>query len=474
MRSIPARTPVIVAACLIALINIALSAQHLAHAQPNNPWEAGHVVDGWRFSQGLPVYEDPRTGHATTMYGPLVSITLGAVFKLTGANNYTGRIIQTICGLLAITILAYVLTRGQPKTNFFVGACILLGINLRTWLYFTDTRPDAACLLFTLIAVLLMYRESWRSYLLGLGALLIAFYFKQTAVVGAGIVCLAYLFRYRQKRLWWVFAFLPALILPVAVGLTKIFQPLVFYYMIDVPMKNPISPAKLAGLSIVLLNTLPLFFVALVVYLREGKPLNKTGIWFLAAIIVSAFYGVISNARTGGDVNSLMPTLAALFGFVVWQLPQLLAPLDSPQHSAARKLALGCALGVAMVVTMLQYPDALPIFARVAHGDDHYGRVIEIARGLPGKVVCPTDPTIPLYAKNYPGRQLFMEMDTAGLSESAPDYVLAEMASANYVIQVHRVLGEKFLPDEQLAALGFQPVEFPDLQGSAYHVWAKH
>src|SRR6185295_17111978 len=60
MRSIPARTPVIVAACLIALINIALSAQHLAHAQPNNPWEAGHVVDGWRFSQGLPVYEDPH------------------------------------------------------------------------------------------------------------------------------------------------------------------------------------------------------------------------------------------------------------------------------------------------------------------------------------------------------------------------------------------------------------------------------
>lgn len=475
MRLISGRTPVVIAALLITLANFAFMAERIFHAQPNNPWEAGHVVDGWRFSHGWPVYEDPRTGHATTMYGPLLSITLGAIFKLTGANNYAGRILQTVCGLLAVTLLAYALTRGQPKTNLLIGCGLLLGINLRTWLYFSDTRPDAACLLFTITAVLLMYRASWRSYLCGLIALLIAFYFKQTGVVGGGIVCLAYLFRYRREPRWWLRAFLPILLLLVAVLLTKLCWPLVYYYMIVVPAQNPIRPIRLAIVPVVLLNTMPLFFVALIVYLRERQPLDKTGVWFIAALLVTSIYGIVSTARLGGDLNSLMPTLAALFGFVVWQLQQLLAPLDAPLHGRTRRVALGCALGLAMIVTMLQYPDALPIYAAVSHGDGHYRQVIEIARRLPGKVVCPPDPTIPLYAKSYAGRQLAMEMDAAGLSGSTPDYVLAEVASADYVIQVNRVLGDQYLTDKQLAALGFQPVEFAELQGSVYHIWAaKH
>ncbi|MBC7921090.1 MAG: hypothetical protein H7Z75_08345 [Ferruginibacter sp.] len=90
-------------------------------------------------------------------------------------------------------------------------------------------------------------------------------------------------------------------------------------------------------------------------------------------------------------------------------------------------------------------------------------------------MVCPNDPTIPLYAKGYAGRQLFVEMDAAGWFGDIPEYVIEEITSVDYVIQVNKVVGFQFLPNSRLESLGFRPVEYNELKGSAYRIWSsKH
>ena len=75
-----------------------------------NPWESAIVADAWRFAHGQPVYERLPVGHATHLYGPLTSPTIGTVFKLLGTSNlYVGRSIVLVCSLAmcAIILLIY-------------------------------------------------------------------------------------------------------------------------------------------------------------------------------------------------------------------------------------------------------------------------------------------------------------------------------------------------------------------------------
>lgn len=472
MPSLSHRVPLIAAALFVVFVNFSLLRARVSHPQPNSPWEAGLVVDASRIAHGLPVYEDPRAGHATTMYGPLAAAALAAVFKLTGANNYAGRLFELICGLVAVTLLAWALLRGQPPTTLLVGWAILLCVNVRSGNWFADTRPDAACLFFSVLALLLAYRDSWASFAASLFALVCAFYFKQTAVAAAAAIALACVLTRGRVRLWWLKAAATLAVLPLAILATRAFFPLVYYYMITVPAANPIQTPRLYLVPLALLASVPLFHVALFEWLSSGERLDKRGAWLSSAVACAFLYSVVSTARDGGGINSLMPAVAALLAFAVWRLPQLLAPADPARLSHARRLLHTSALAVALVVTGLySYEDALAI-TLATHGDEHYASAVEVARALPGKVVSPNDPTIPLYAKGYAGRQIFMEVDAGMRIGVVPDYALDELQTADYVVQVNKPLVIQFIPDSRLEAAGFRPLDYPELRGTAYTVWA--
>ena len=51
------------------------------------PWEAQIAMEGIRFNAGLPLYE---AGHATHLYGPLLSLMLGIIFKGSGTKSRPG------------------------------------------------------------------------------------------------------------------------------------------------------------------------------------------------------------------------------------------------------------------------------------------------------------------------------------------------------------------------------------------------
>ena len=97
-------------------------------------------------------------------------------------------------------------------------------------------------------------------------------------------------------------------------------------------------------------------------------------------------------------------------------------------------------------------------------------------RTLPGLVVCPEDPTIPLYGKGFAGRNLFTEKDalpTNGLWPTfTPQPVLDELRSADYVVDVTNY-ERKDVEDGLLVRLGFEPVARapPDLE--CYRFWQR-
>jgi hypothetical protein len=268
-------------------------------------------------------------------------------------------------------------------------------------------------------------------------------------------------------------AFAPLAVLTSAVLFTKAFSPLVYHYMIEVPAMNPVSRVRIVVECIAILSSVACFFVAFAEYAASGERVEKKGAWLLAALPVTFVYSVVSTARVGGSLNSTLPVLTAFFAFTAWRLPRLLAFMEAPKLGTRWRLASSAILSLAITATMFVAYESDTGLTRETHGDEHYWEAVRIARSLPGKVICFNDPTIPLYGKGYAGRQIFMEMDAAGLPAAVPDYVMAEITSADYVIQVNKVfLGAQFIPDARLQSLGLRPVGYDELKGTAYTVWA--
>src|SRR6516165_3637610 len=102
-----ARLPLLFAACVIGVIGSINDYRLTGAKAPRNPWEALEVVEAWRSLKGMPVYELPPEGHATHMYGALVPWVQGEIFRWTGANNVTGRLLSLVSSLLLVTVLAF-------------------------------------------------------------------------------------------------------------------------------------------------------------------------------------------------------------------------------------------------------------------------------------------------------------------------------------------------------------------------------
>jgi hypothetical protein len=106
--------------------------------------------------------------------------------------------------------------------------------------------------------------------------------------------------------------------------------------------------------------------------------------------------------------------------------------------------------------------------------DAGYWNVVAAVRSLPGTVVCPEDPTIPLYAKQYAGQNIFSEKDARAQNgswpRSTPEPVLSELRAADYVVDVANYWGEN-VNEIMLENLGFEPVRHASLDPECYRIW---
>ena len=256
----------------------------------------------------------------------------------------------------------------------------------------------------------------------------------------------------------------------------KVFSPVVFHYMIEVPRAYAIDWASAAKRVWQLLIESPLFLVLIGLWIvRDGASLRRDGRtrWVLAVLAVAVPSGAIAYAKFGGAANSMLPALLAIMAFCALRLPAVMGRSDDAASPFPARWMLGAFLGLLLLMTT--FPHA-PVIVTPPPWDGAYRTVVALAAGLPGTVICPEDPTIPLHARQRPGRSLIAELDAhprAGTwSTGLPDGILADLRGADYVVDVLNYWNAH-LDETALRDLNFTPVAGASLDPHYYRIWRR-
>ena len=504
------RAPLLAAAAVICLLSGFSLYRLMTAAAPRNPWEAIEIVEAWRSLQGMPVYELSRDGHATHMYGALVPWLQGELFRWVGLNNISGRALSLVAALLTVTVLALSMNNGRSPWYLAIGWAAILGVNHRSGHYFAENRPDMPALLFATLAMVLFWRgregeapsepaaalgshgaspsrigsaRLARSlyFVLGSACLVVGFFVKQTVMVFSAVPMVVLLLRWRRPlRSEALLALLPLAVSAGTILLLKALNPTVYHYMVEVPGGYSINwPRVIKFLWEVLLDS-PLFLFLLgewIVFNDETAREDPRMPWLLAVLAVAIPFSALSHAKVGGWPNSMLPALLAMTAFCALRLPRLLERLENLSSPLPSRLAYATFLALLLLMTTFPHLTvANGPLVTVSPWDQEYWKVVAIARTLPGKVVCPEDPSIPLHAKHYAGQNIFSEKDArpakGAWPTATPETVLAELRTAEFVVDVTNYWGEN-VDETMLEDLGFERDSGYALDAECYRIWRR-
>src|SRR4051812_36685203 len=141
-------------------------------------------MEAMRLNAGLPVY---ASGHATHMYGPLLTVLFAGVFRFTGLSLIAARTSIALFSVALAVFLSLILCRNRSAASVCLAVALFLGINLRTSLVFFSVQPDSVAVLIGSIALLIWARRD-ESLIRSVAAILLfvtAMLFKQTAAAFA-------------------------------------------------------------------------------------------------------------------------------------------------------------------------------------------------------------------------------------------------------------------------------------------------
>lgn len=250
--------------------------------------------------------------------------------------------------------------------------------------------------------------------------------------------------------------------------------------MIEVPGSYSINWPRAASITWLFLIDSPLFLIVLGDWIISGdRSLLRCPrhLWLLSALAVAIPFSAISVAKVGGWYNNWLPALVSMMTFSILRLPALLRRLEDPAASWRWRLMTGTFL--ASLILMTIFPKVTKtLIEPVTPWDAGYGRIIAMAARLPGTVICPEEPTIPLYAKGHLGRSVYVEEDNHPVGgtwpTSIPEPVLAELGAADYVINVAATNGwHDAITAEHLRDFGFEPAEPSPADSESYRIWRR-
>jgi len=477
------RGPILVTALFVCLISFYSLSRLVLASAPRNPWEATEVIEAWRSLRGMPVYELAPGAHSTHVYGAVVPWIQGEIFRWVGPNNISGRVLSLVSALLAVTVLALAL-RGDRSAWFLVVAwAMIMGVNHRSGDYFAENRPDMTAMMFAAAGTLLLglghEKRRWAWVVLGCACLVVGFFFKQTAFIFAAVPLVVPILRWRRptRSELLLAVFPPAVAFTVVLGL-RVFSPTIYHYMIVVPKAFGLDWVRTARCLWNLLIDSPLFLLLVGEWIIRDKGSLRNDsrvLWLFGVFAVTIPFSAVTAGKVGGAPNSLLPALLAMMAFCALRLPRLLEQTTNPAYSPPARLFLGAFVSLLLLMTAFPHMTRSynPI-ASIPYWDKEYTRALAVARQLPGMVICPEDPTIPLYAKGYVGYNAYSENDTHLVNGVWPDRppatVLTEIRAADYALDVshHPEVGEDLFRE-----LGFEPIDEIPLDPKCYRVWRR-
>jgi hypothetical protein len=439
-----------------------------------NPWEPAMAMEAVRLNAGAPIY---AAAHATHMYGPLVTVLLAGIFRVTGLNLLAARIVMSIFAFALAIFLALVFRRNTSGAWIAFAALLFLGINFRTNLAFLSIQPDCIAILIASVALLIWikYRRSVVGLVGAIALFVCAMFFKQTAAAFA-LVPIAFVLMWQRPltlRTLLVSA-IPTTAILATLALVRLTAPEMFRAMVTVPGSIQVHWERAPGIFLYLIATFPLFFIGLIAAFSKQRPFDERERWILSALIVLVPISIWAICKSGGSYNSLLPAYLAMTALFVARLDVITEWLGKLTTQRAVLASSTIAL-IVLLSFFVQFDRALAVLS-LRHGDEKYDVAIKTARDLGSTVISPQDPTIAYRATGYLGDSLIFELDTHAVNgnwpSTLPESLSREMDAAKFVVQV-----KSFVPnpvfDRALEEHGFSPVPVEALADSAYTLWGK-
>ena len=476
MRSpeVIARLPFWVVTVCLAVAVLCAVALRWTETLPISPWEPAIAMEGVRLNAGLPIYE---AGHATHIYGPLLTGLIAAGFRLFGFNLLAARMAFSLFGFALASLLTIIFCRREPAFYWFLGFLLFLAVNFRANLIFLTAQPDCAALFFAALGLYLWATrgKSWIRWTGSLALFVAALLTKQTAAALALMPFVYVLLWTRPLKLSTVIqSLIPCAIVVTALGAIRWFWPQVYFAMVTVPAAIKVNFANVSGMAVYLLGTFPLFIVALLATLRLTRQADDRERWIWAAIVVLLPVSIWTICKSGGSYNSLLPAYLAMTALFVVKLETIFQWLASLRPWRGLVASTVIALAILLSVFVQFDRDLSLLFLRC--GDEKRPAAMAIAQRLGSGVICPQDPSIAYLANGYFGRSLFFELDTharqGNWPDQLPDSLAQEMAKAKYVVRVWSYVPTRVF-DDYLQEGQFKPISVPELKGSAYTVWKR-
>ena len=350
---------------LLACSNISY---RLSSWPPYDGWTAAEIVEGWRASIHMPVYEPHGVGHATLVYGPAEPLVLGWAFKIFGPTRLIPQLLS-VGGALWLVLLGWLIVRPfLTLMGQYLAILSLIAVECGVSWY-SEGRPDypAWALGFSglLLALYGGHNRSLGRVLTGAILITAGACFKQTAamlVIVPPIVLLCDLNRhsfYSSLLTLTPILFVGALFLSFYA-----FTPELYYYTMVLPRLYPVSlNAWLKYLFEFIAGAVSLWF-GLGWVLAAGSPLSQFGpkwwqhtCWMAVTFIVTVLGGTLTMAKYGGWHNSLIPSWFSLIT-LSWLL---LAPFLGLSQQNARGSPKGYQTLVSTVIIILTIVTGAPV-----------------------------------------------------------------------------------------------------------------
>ena len=273
------------------------------------------VYHAWNVAQGSPLYTDWQTPpHVATLYGPLFYIVPGLLGRGLAVDKFGMFIVGRGIALASTCLtgwLIFRILRRHRRTGWCIpaiaaGAFVGAGLNYPWGFAF---RPDATVVCLSLLGV------SWAHHyarhpgrLISLLPFLLAFLYKQSAILGPLAVCLHLLAAQRYRALG-VYAMAAAGLFAGCVGLLNAATQGMYWHNCADALNAPLCGYNLLSVpKAVLLYHAPLLLIAAAAGVRSwwrGR-LSLYQVAFAAAILVPS----LAVLRVGSSINYYIEAFA--------------------------------------------------------------------------------------------------------------------------------------------------------------------